>query len=87
MCSGLQPYVQVRKLMLEAAPHGRVLLLHHPDCSQHATGDTHQVHPPTAHHVCIYAPAAATTCTCTCACAPHLHAHAHARAHVHVAAM
>ena len=35
--------LSVRKLLLEAAPHARVLVLHHPECSGHATGDNHQV--------------------------------------------
>ena len=34
-----------RRAMLEASPPCRVLLLHHPECSQHATGDAHQEHP------------------------------------------
>jgi hypothetical protein len=31
--------------MLEALPAARTLVLHHPDCLLHMTGDSHQEHP------------------------------------------
>ena len=41
----MSPPQAARRAMLEASPPCRVLLLHHPECSQHATGDAHQEHP------------------------------------------
>ena len=34
-----------RRAMLEAEPNARTLVLHHPECALHVTGDNHQEHP------------------------------------------
>ena len=36
---------KARRAMLEAYPASRTLVLHHPDCQLHLTGDLHQEHP------------------------------------------
>ena len=40
-----QHRMQLRRALLESAPSARTLVLHHPDCMLHETGDLHQEHP------------------------------------------
>ena len=40
-----QHRMQLRRALLEAVPSARTLVLHHPDCMLHETGDLHQEHP------------------------------------------
>ena len=40
-----QKRLAIRRMLLEACPAARTLVLHHPDCLLHDTGDGHQEHP------------------------------------------
>ena len=40
-----QQRLAMRRILLEAAPCARTLVVHHPDCLLHETGDMHQEHP------------------------------------------